>query len=266
MNLSETFRFLEINGGVVEQSAVGDDAWRLTIPSVTEGRHYVDAQLDDYGGRKRSDYKWQPTHQTDVMLSLKGRFSLPHDQLTGTAGFGFWNAPFGDPTVPYPALPQATWFFFGSPPNDLPLNPNGEGNGFFAGTLDATTWRALGMAPLAPIVVGLNHIPRFRRSVWPRVQAGLGMSYVDLSDHNLTQWHQFRLEWGIAGSRYWVDDELVLTTTQSPQGPLGFVCWIDNQYMRVTPTGRLGLGTLQSDRSQTLEVKDLCLKLIKKSV
>ncbi len=97
------FRRLEINGGYVEGSRVED--YRLVLPPVAKG--YADAQIDDYGGLKRGDYHWLP----GTRMILEAKFSHSESELIGTAGFGFWNAPYGDPTVPWPTLPQAAWFF-----------------------------------------------------------------------------------------------------------------------------------------------------------
>ena len=102
----------------------------------------------------RGQYPWSP----GTRLRLRARFSHPPDQLIGTAGFGFWNAPFGDPTVRRPALPQACWFFFASAPTDLPLAPAGPGRGWFAATMDATGGSALALIPLAPALLLLNQI------------------------------------------------------------------------------------------------------------
>jgi hypothetical protein len=176
--------------------------------------------------------------------------------LLGTAGFGFWNAPFGDPTVPWPALPQAAWFFYASAPGDLPLAPDGSGRGWFASTLDATTWQAWGMAPLAPLVLLLNHIPGLRRRLWPIVRRRLGISY-DSLEVELTEWHRYELQWQPKGCVFWVDGRVVLSTRFSPRGPLGFVCWLDNQYLVATNKGRFGWGTLSTAETQWLEVKEL---------
>lgn len=263
----EQFRKLEINGGRVEISSPKENQVMLEIPPILESQRYADAQIDDYGGLARSEYLWQPSAKESIELALTASFSHTAEALIGTAGFGFWNAPFGDPTVPWPALPQAVWFFFGSPPNDLPVNPLGAGNRFFAGTLDATTWRALAMSPLAPFVVGLNHFPLFRQRVWPRIQAQLGISYVQIDDEvDITKEHDYQLLWGEEGCTFVLDGKEILATKQSPRGPLGFVCWIDNQYMRVTSTGRMGFGTLKTAHRESMCVQNFSLKLVKKRV
>ena len=241
-------RHLQINGGQVEAGS----PLRLFLPPVAA--RYANAQIDDYGGRKRRKYSWQ----RGVDLSLQARFSHEAHELVGTAGFGFWNAPFGDPTVPWPALPQAVWFFFGSPPNDLPLAPNEPGCGWFASTLDATTGRALVMAPLAPLVLLLNRITAVRRRLWPMIQQRLGMSFVPITQ-TMTAWHEYRLLWQSEGCAFFVDGEAVLQTAHSPRGPLGFVCWIDNQYMVVQADGRFNWGTLPTIHNQWLEIKKLAI-------
>ena len=244
-------RHVEINGGLVEKTAV----WRLTLPVVVAG--YANAQIDDYEQKRRSQYPWLP----NTRLRLRACFSHDASQLCGTAGFGFWNAPFGDPTVPWPTLPQAVWFFFGSPPNDLPLASTGAGRGWFAATLDATTPRAWSMAPLSPFVVLLNRWPRFRQRIWPRVQQRLGISYAQLATP-MNEWHDYELVWRKEGCHFLIDDKTVLQTPRSPRGPLGFVCWIDNQFMAVTPNGRFRYGTLPIAIPQTLEIENLSIQTI----
>ncbi len=243
------WRVLALNGGLVEKNG----KIRLRLPPVKRG--YADAQIDDYGGRKGGRFAWRP----GVRLSLRACFSHGGERLLGTAGFGFWNAPFGDPTIRLPSLPQAAWFFFGSAPGDLPVNPVGPGRGWFAGTVDAGRWRALALAPLAPAVVLLNRLPAFRQTVWPRVQRALGMSYAPLDPAGMAGWHHYELDWGAAGCAFRVDGAAVLETTQTPRGPLGFVCWIDNQYLAVTPTGGVRAGHLPLAEAQWLEIDELTL-------
>lgn len=249
-------RHLQINGGRVTHH---NDTWLLTLPST--GRTYADAQIDDYGAstssstsRRSRAFRWRPP----LELSLSARFSHPTGQLLGTAGFGFWNAPFGDPTVRLSLLPQATWFFYASPPADLPLAPNHPGQGWFASTLDAGTWPALTLAPLAPAVLLLNRLPRLKPRLWPAVQHRLGISYTQLNT-DLTTWHDYHLIWRPTGCDFYVDNTPILQTPHSPRGPLGFVCWLDNQYMIATPTGRFAAGLLPTPHQQWLELKDLTI-------
>ena len=249
----DDFRVLEIGGGkVVGERPFSENPIHFEIPSQGDG--YTDAQFDDYGlvqnGRKH--YPWHP----NVQLTLNARFSHTADQLKGTAGFGFWNAPFGDPTVKWPALPQAVWFFFGSPPNNLPLNLKGAGQGWFASTLDATTAKAKWMIPLAPLVLLLNQNGRLRDKIWPWVHRRLGMSFAPI-DVDLTAWNQYRLQWLESGCTFWVNGRLILETAHTAKGPLGFVCWLDNQYMIVTNRGRLGWGMLTLEEAQWMEILDL---------
>jgi len=250
MSGEHQFRQLELNGGRVTNG----QRLRLHLPAVAQG--YADAQIDDYGEHGgRRHFPWQP----GVALHVRARFSHPVGQLMGTAGFGFWNAPFGDPTIRWPALPQATWFFYGSAPTNLPLALEGPGRGWFAATLDATSVTALALAPLAPVVLLLNQINPLRRRLWPLVRRGLGISYAPIQV-DITQWHQYRMEWLPGGGRFYVDGNLLLQTPHSPRGPLGFVCWLDNQYMVATPRGRFAMGVLATSGEQWLEVAELDIK------
>lgn len=244
------FRRLELNGGRV----LGKETWQLLLPPVRGV--YADAQIDDYGlASGRATYPWQP----GTMLSLRARFSHGRDLLRGTAGFGFWNAPLGDPTIKWPALPQAAWFFFASEPSDLPYRVHEPGRGWFAATLDAATKRALLLAPLAPLLLLLNQVRRLRSLVWPPVQRALGISFAT-NPAPMTEWCAYELHWLEDGCAFIVDGRTILRTSHSPHGPLGFVCWIDNQYLVATPRGRLSWGTVDTAVTQRLEIDALSLR------
>jgi hypothetical protein len=192
-------------------------------------------------------------------MQLRARFSHPADELVGTAGFGFWNAPFGDPTARLPTLPQATWFFFASRPSDLPFPEAGAGRGWFVGTLDAVTpWTAI-LAPLALPILAMNNIRPVRQRTWPAIRRRLSISHAPIG-FSMVEWHYYQLDWRAGGCRFSVDDVLVLETSFSPGGPLGFVCWLDNQYLAATPRGRLRWGTLPVRQRQWLEITDLRLE------
>ncbi len=91
---------------------------RFTIPSGGNGEYRI-AQQDDYSRLPRKLF----LHHPPVSLSLQARVSA--NNLPGTWGFGFWNDPFSlgigvkGSGFRMPALPQAVWFFYGSPCNDL---------------------------------------------------------------------------------------------------------------------------------------------------
>ncbi len=242
-------RIVQINGGQVSR----EQGWRLTLPPTAGG--YADAQIDDYGRLShRAHYPWHP----GTRMSLRARFSPGQETLRGTAGFGFWNAPFGDPTVRRPALPQAAWFFFGSPPTDLPLALSGPGQGWFAATLDAAGPGALALLPLAPLVLLANQVAGLRATLWPRLRRALCTSCQPLAE-SMEEWHNYELLWRRQGCRFRVDGRVVHETLAGPRGPMGFVCWIDNQYLIATNRGRLRWGVLNTAVTQTLEVADLRL-------
>ena len=72
-----------------------------------------------------------------VTISLQARAS--HQEIPGTWGFGLWNDPFGmklgfGGKHLLPALPNAAWFFFASPPNHLSLRNDLPANGALAAT------------------------------------------------------------------------------------------------------------------------------------
>lgn len=239
---------VQIGTGVVERR---DSVLRLALPSAARNR-YSDAQVDDTTGRRRRGYLWRPP----LRLALWARFSGPADDLRGTAGFGFWNVPFGPGLRMAPTLPRALWFFFGSRPHDVPLAYGVPGHGWKAACLDAGRPSALAWAPWAPLALLLMRSRAVYRWLWPRIQQSLGVSEA-LIGGDLTRWRRYALEWGANAAVFSVDDQPVLEATAAPRGPLGFVAWMDNQYAIATPRGRFGWGLLDVTGPQWLEIRDL---------
>jgi hypothetical protein len=76
----------------------------------------------------------------------------------------------------------------------------------------------------------------------------------------MDEWRLYELDWRPEGCIFRIDGSPVLRTPHSPRGPLGFVAWIDNQYLVATPTGRFRWGTEPSTQSQSLALRDLRLE------
>jgi hypothetical protein len=206
--------------------------------------HYADAQIEDYAGLRRRDFPWRPP----LRLTVRARASGP---LAGTAGFGFWNNCFS-PLTERPTLPAAIWFFHASPPSDMPLALGVPGHGWKAACIDARGAGALAWAPLAPLVLLANQAPAFERRMWPRVQRALRIAEAPVAPLGADA-RTYTLEWRADGARFAVDGATMLETDRAPRGPLGFVAWVDNQYMVATPRGRFGWGLLDAAH-QWLEV------------
>jgi len=237
-----------VGNGVVEQRG---DVLLFRIHDASAQR-YSNAQIDDYRGLPRRRLLWRPP----LRLTVRARFSHPVGVLHGTAGFGFWNDPFMMTGARWPALPRAIWFFYASPPSDMQLALSVPGHGWKAATLDATRPSALALAPLAPIaVLAMRSYPLYRK-LWPPIQSALGVRE-DVLSVDITDWHVYVLEWQPERAHFYTDGKLVLGNAPSPRGPLGFVMWIDNQYMVVTPQGRLGWGLLEIRGEQWMEIDQL---------
>jgi hypothetical protein len=152
-----------------------------------------------------------------------------------------------------PTLPRALWFFYGSPPSNMQLDLNTPGCGWKAATIDASHWPFLLLVPTAPLAVPLMHLPQLYARLWPIAQRAMQASEA-LVTVDMTAWHTYVIEWESQRARFLVDDRLVLACTTPPQGPLGLVIWLDNQYMVVTPQGRVRHGLLAQPGRQWLEL------------
>jgi hypothetical protein len=182
------------------------------------------------------------------------------DALRGTAGFGFWNDPFLMTSLRLPALPRTAWFFFASPPSDMKLALDVPGHGWKAAVVDALRPTSLLLAPVAlPAVLLMNLRPLYRH-LWPPIQRALNVGEA-LLDVEMRDWQTYVLEWGRNRARFYVAGEGALETP-APRGPLGFVLWMDNQYMVATPWGRLGWGQLGVPGEQWMDVERLSIEPI----
>jgi hypothetical protein len=172
--------------------------------------------------------------------------------LRGTAGFGFWNDPFLMTGARMPALPRAIWFFYASPPSNMKLDLHTPGFGWKAATIDALRPITLVLAAIAPPAVLLMNVRALYPTLWSPIQRALNVREA-LVEANMTEWHTYTLEWGLERARFSVDQEPSLLDAPAPRGPLGFVMWMDSQYMVVTPQGRLGWGLLDVPGRQWME-------------
>ena len=239
------------------QYTVGSGALESTGVSLrfatadADSSQYSNAQIDDYQGLSRRQFLWRPP----LRLTVRARFSHPDGRLQGTAGFGFWNDPFLMTGARVPTLPRAVWYFYASPPSDIKLDLDVAGHGWKAATIDALRPVALLLTPIALPAILLMNLHRLYRTLWPPIQRSLNVREAEVSA-DMTGWHTYVLDWGRECTEFHVD-ELPLLQAPSPAGPLGFVMWLDNQYMVATPQGRFRWGLVDAPGSQWMEVERL---------
>jgi len=226
-------------------------ALHLTLPQANSAS-YSDAQITDYDPAQRQ-FQYRPP----LRMTVTAYSSAPAQEMQGTMGFGFWNHPFVPGERGF-RMPQALWFFFSAPPNDMTLVRDVPGHGWKCATLNAKRSAFYALLPAAPLAIPLMNIPPLYRALWPLAQRAIGVSECLLDDHLLTAQHTYALAWLPDKVSFFVDDALVHETTQAiPQRPLGFIAWIDNQYAIVSPKGRFGFGLIDVPHSQSLVLQDV---------
>ncbi|MGB5843669.1 MAG: family 16 glycosylhydrolase [Anaerolineales bacterium] len=242
-------------GGWVHREGIS--GWQLEIPSGSAGSYRL-AQLDDYGGLVRGAFPWT----APIRLSLAARTSTR--TIPGTWGFGLWNDPFGMALVQgskmrFPTLPNAAWYFFASASNYLSLRDDLPANGQLAATFHSPSNLPFNLVlglPLLPLVF----IPPFARRLrrWFRQYIQQDTAAFDLDP---TEWHTYEIEWQLERVVFLLDGQKLQETKINPRGPLGLVIWVDNQYARWLPDGRIRYGTLENRETGSLQVDDLKLTL-----
>jgi hypothetical protein len=244
---------LTTSGARVE--ALRPGAWRLEIPPGPAGQYRL-AQLDDYGKISRRDFPWQ----APLRLALRARAASP--SIPGTWGLGLWNDPFSMALargldLRLPALPNAAWFFFASPPNYLSLRDDLPAQGPLAMVFRAPRW------PPAVLALGAPALPLLLWRPAARLLRRLGRRFVRQDSAALAsdpaEWHAYELDWQPGRVTFRVDGDPVLESQIAPRGPLGLVLWVDNQYATLAPDGRAGFGNLAHDRPEWIELEDVRL-------
>lgn len=79
-------------------------------------------------------------------------------------------------------------------------------------------------------------------------------------DVHLAEWHTYELTWTHAGAEFRVDETPILHVARTPDPPLGFVAWIDNQFAIISPEAGVRFGVLPVLEPQSLELADLVLE------
>ncbi len=244
-----------LNAGRVEQLPNG--GWHLSLPAGKEGEYRL-AQVDDYMQSARGDFLFKPPFH----LSLNARTS--HTSIPGTWGFGFWNDPFvmglGLPgsRVRLPALPNAAWFFHASADNYLSFRDDLPANGMLAAVFSAPlipsifSLAALPFAPLLFLPTAARLLRRFAAGIVKEASSQIVLDW--------TSWHHFEIEAVPERIIFRINGDVCMETRIIPQGPLGLVCWIDNQFIALQPDGKFRFGALQSDMSVWLEITDLIIR------
>jgi hypothetical protein len=256
MQIHDTFEVMLDPRWHITQTGTGTVVRRLRALHLTlipgeDPNAYHNAQITEYVPDKLN-FQCQPP----LRMSVKAYSSLHPNNLKGTAGFGFWNHPF-EPGKKGFSRPQALWFFFAAPPNNMALAKGVPGSGWKAATFDAKRWLFALLAPFAPIGVLLMRSQRLYNALWGIGQRAIGVSEVLLDSELLNGEQEYVLEWRKDGATFMVNGNVVHQTDQVPQGTLGFIAWMDNQYRVITPQGAFSGGMSEITRPQALVISEI---------
>lgn len=226
----------------------------LEIPAGKGGSYRV-SQMDDYSRLSRKKF----LHSTPLSLSLHARVS--DKSLPGTWGFGFWNDPFAlgigikGSGIRLPALPEAVWFFYGSPKNDLSFRSMEPKNGLLASVFTSMSVPSFLLPfglPALPLLASKSTARRLRKFASRFIKEDSARLNLDT-----TAWHIYHMDWMENLVNFSIDGEAVFSTSVSPKSPLGLVIWIDNQYAAFSADGSVHLGTEENPSSAWMEIKNI---------
>jgi hypothetical protein len=210
-----------------------------------------DAELSDYRLYERGTWPWRPP----LRMTVRARSSDPTGALIGTMGFGFWNFTFTT-TDQVASSPQAVWFFYASPQSYMTLQGNPDlGHGWRAQVLNGPPEDEL-MMKIANWTWTKLHCLRPLMYALAKHEMGEGEALIQAS---MVDWHTYRFDWLKDRVDFYVDDEPIYTVPTSPQGPLGFVAWLDNTMMNMSE-GRFSFSHLASPKSQSIEMSEVSIE------
>ena len=233
------------NGASVSPTSNG---FRFTIPESRLNQFRL-AQVDNYARLPRREFSTRPP----LTFSLRARASS--ESIPGTWGFGLWNDPFGlslgfgGNPFSLPALPNAIWFFHASEKNHLSFRDDKPAQGFFAQVMSSPDFH--------PMLLLIGLVFPFSKKKARRYLSRIIDEDAAIVGVDVTQWHNYRFEWSLNRSTFWVDESLVLDTPVSPRPPLGLVIWMDNQYAAFTPDGELKWGLENNLTEARLEIENI---------
>ena len=240
-----------INGGRVEREG---DLLRLIIPPASSAG-YTDAQLDDYEHDLPREFVNTPPQQ----LRIRARFSHPTGAMKGTAGFGFWNHPFTREGGVIEA-PQNVWFFYGSPESNMQLAKGVPGNGFKAASLSSplpsVEGRGVGASLTKALMLAGNlalKLPGVSTLAMNVARNFIAANEV-LLNTDITQWHDYAIDWLPDETIFCVDGQTVMRAARSPHSALGFVAWVDNYRATATPDGQYEFAYVDVPELQWMEM------------
>jgi hypothetical protein len=220
---------------------------RFVVEGAEEGA-LSDAELDDHRTVPRDKLMWKPP----LRMSVRARMSHPAGEMLGTAGFGFWNDPFdwvGNVEMP----PNAVWFFYGSPQNDMSFVRGVRGDGWRAATLNGGRSNKLELA-LGNFIFRL---PGMSKLVFALAQTRIHAHEVVIDEVALTDWHTYRVDWLVDEAIFFVDGNQVLHAPHPPTVPLGFVAWVDNNAASIGPGREFGFRRMAIPHRQWMELAEL---------
>jgi len=241
----------ELNGGCVTGSY--EAGFKFIIPPIAD--RYCLAQLDNYMQLSRNHFP----HHPPLRIQVKARVSTP--DLPGTWGFGLWNDPLsfgfgmGGMTRLLPVMPNAAWFFYGSPANSLSLREDHPRSGFHAKVFKSPRFPGLFSLlalPAIPLLLMTTTSRLLRRLA--RVLIKEDACQIDIPE---TEWHLFNLSWFEDQVTFYVDGINLFRSSLSPHGPMGLVIWMDNQYLCFDSSGKLSYGLEKIAQQQWLQIRHL---------
>ena len=158
-----------------------------------------------------------------------------------------------------PSLPNAAWFFHACELNYLSFNDQAPGNGFLTAVYNSPCLPPLLILPAAlglPLL-SLRPISRMVRRIASRLIAYCAAC----SGLNPTRWRRYEIMIDVDGTRFNIDRRIVFQTTLAPNGALGFVLWIDNQFAAYHPNGSIKAGRRAHHQPAWLDIRELSIEM-----
>ena len=103
----------------------------------------------------------------------------------------------------------------------------------------------------------LFKLPGMDKLVFAAAEKMMGAQEILLDEIDMTQWHEYKIEWRADQAVFWVDGQEKFRAQNPPTVPLGFVAWVDNNATTMGPGKEFSFARVAVPTREWMEVSSI---------